>query len=126
MNNNNIGKNIKNYRLLKGWTQDQLANKSGLSKNAIYNYENGKRSPNIKIIYQIADALEIEHDKILDSKESDYLDLEIFNNIYTNNKSYQKDVLIKKLYLESQKLNNNELEAIINIINIFNNKKEED
>ncbi|MFN1845036.1 helix-turn-helix domain-containing protein [Clostridioides difficile] len=42
MDKSNIGKNIKRYRLLNGWTQEELANESGLSKNAIYNYENEK------------------------------------------------------------------------------------
>ncbi|MCC0705065.1 tetratricopeptide repeat protein [Clostridioides sp. ES-S-0049-02] len=69
MSESNIGKNIKKYRLLKGWTQEQLASESGLSKNAIYNYENGKRNPNIKFLSQIADALEIDYENILDYQE---------------------------------------------------------
>ncbi|MGO1042139.1 helix-turn-helix domain-containing protein [Clostridioides difficile] len=66
MENNNIGKNIKKYRLLKGWTQEQLAKESGLSKNAIYNYENEKRIPNIKILTQISNALETDIEKIIE------------------------------------------------------------
>lgn len=55
----NIGENIKTYRKEKGLTQEQLGNLSGLSKNAIYNYENNKRVPNIDTIKQIANALDI-------------------------------------------------------------------
>lgn len=70
MDENNIGKNIKKYRLLKGWTQEQLAKESGLSKNAIYNYENDKRNPNIKFLYQIAEALDVDYENIIDNQEN--------------------------------------------------------
>ncbi|MGX4591241.1 helix-turn-helix domain-containing protein [Clostridioides difficile] len=72
MEDNNIGKNIKKYRLLKGWTQKKLANESGLSKNAIYNYENEKRIPNINNLSKISEALGVNYKTII---KSDYDDL---------------------------------------------------
>ncbi len=54
-----IGEKIKMYRKSKRLTQEQLGELSGLSKNAIYNYENNKRTPNIDIIKKIANALEV-------------------------------------------------------------------
>lgn len=54
-----LGNNIKRHRELKGLTQEELAQKSGLSKNAIWNYENNHREPNIKTIENIAAALEV-------------------------------------------------------------------
>ncbi len=244
MDKSNIGKNIKRYRLLNGWTQEELANESGLSKNAIYNYENEKRIPNMTILKKICDALNINYNDImsedldnskflegislgkdllsenpndafihrflgltysllkeynksieyylksieLDDKsieayvalgdifletneydkavvyynkaiELDYKCIEaytrrefIFNNVpkysllirnsieSSNNVQdseiievrkikhvdIKKDNLLNKLYSKSQKLNNDELEAILNIVNVFNKQKEED
>lgn len=37
-----IAKNIKRYRLEKGWTQQELAEEIGTTKGVILNYENGE------------------------------------------------------------------------------------
>ncbi|CZT61016.1 lipoprotein NlpI [Clostridioides difficile] len=244
MDKSNIGKNIRRYRLLNGWTQEELANESGLSKNAIYNHENEKRIPNMTILKKICDALNInyndimsedldnskflegislgkdllsknpndasihnflgltysllkEYDKSIEhylkSIELDYKSIEtyvalgdvfiemneydkavacynkaielddkcikaytrrefIFNNVSkysllirdtiesSNNVQdseiievekiehfdIEKDNLLNTLYSKSQELNTDELEAIINIVNVFNKQKEED
>lgn len=54
-----IGEKIKKFRKLKGLTQEELANKCGLSKNGLWNYENNKRKPNTEILDRIATALDI-------------------------------------------------------------------
>ncbi|HFL2415223.1 TPA: helix-turn-helix domain-containing protein [Clostridioides difficile] len=81
MDDSNIGKNIKKYRLLKGWTQEQLAKESGLSKNAIYNYENNKRIPNIGNLNKISEALGIDYETII---KSDYIDIVRIRSNYSN------------------------------------------
>ncbi|EGT5086752.1 helix-turn-helix domain-containing protein [Clostridioides difficile] len=53
-----IGENIKILRKSKGLTQKELAEKANISQNAIYNYENGKSTPNAKMLKKLADALE--------------------------------------------------------------------
>ncbi|TQX00379.1 XRE family transcriptional regulator, partial [Clostridioides difficile] len=42
-----IGKNLKKIRKQKELTQIQLAEISGISRNALINYENDKRIPSI-------------------------------------------------------------------------------
>lgn len=54
-----IGKNIKNYRKEKGWSQDELAKKTGMSKISIGNYERGNRCPTVETLQKIADAFEV-------------------------------------------------------------------
>ncbi len=56
----NIGELIRTERKKQGLTQAELATKAGLSKNAIYNYENNKRIPTLAIINAIARALNIK------------------------------------------------------------------
>ena len=60
-----IGERIKIFRKSAGLTQEQLAKNSGLSRNAIYNYENGRRSPDIETLNKIAAALGVTSNELL-------------------------------------------------------------
>ncbi|ASY50127.1 helix-turn-helix domain-containing protein [Clostridium perfringens] len=60
-----ISERIKELRKSKSLTQDELAAKSNLSKNAIWNYENNKRQPNIETLKKIANALDIPVSELL-------------------------------------------------------------
>ena len=55
----NLGKRIKNIRLNKGLTQEQLATRSGLAKSYISLLESGKKIPAIFTLSKIADAFGI-------------------------------------------------------------------
>lgn len=55
----NIGENIKKHRKKNGLTQSQLGEISGISRNAIINYENNKRVPNLDTLKKIASSLKI-------------------------------------------------------------------
>lgn len=50
---------LKAIRISKGLTQKQLAEIIGVSQNAIYNWENGKREPKFDTLRCIADALSV-------------------------------------------------------------------
>lgn len=54
-----IGENIKKYRIEKNLKQSELAERAGISRVAVGNYERGERTPNIDILKKIANALEI-------------------------------------------------------------------
>lgn len=70
-----IGKNLKKIRKQKELTQIQLAEISGISRNALINYENDKRIPSIDTLSKLAKALKIE-------KTIFYFDIE--NEVMTN------------------------------------------
>ncbi|GAA0685566.1 helix-turn-helix transcriptional regulator [Clostridium cadaveris] len=53
----NIGEKIKFYRKNLNLSQEELAKMSGLSRNAIYNYEKGKRQPDFTVLNDISAAL---------------------------------------------------------------------
>ena len=59
-----IGKNIKYYRLMRGISQEALAQQIGLNKMAVSNYEMGKRTPDLATIRKIADALQVTIGKL--------------------------------------------------------------
>lgn len=56
-----VGDNCARLRRAKGWTQEQLAERSGLSQQYLSDLERGKRNPTIVTIYEIAHALEVSH-----------------------------------------------------------------
>ena len=60
-----FGMLIAKYRILKGWTQRELAEKSGLKKNFIGQVERGKINTNIEKVDLIAKSLEISLDDLL-------------------------------------------------------------
>ncbi|MEI3168859.1 MAG: helix-turn-helix transcriptional regulator [Lachnospiraceae bacterium] len=49
---------IKHLRIESAMTQQELADAIGVSQNAIYNWENGKREPNLKTVEKIAKAFQ--------------------------------------------------------------------
>ena len=56
-----VGDNCARIRRAHGWTQEQLAERSGLSQQYISGLERGRRNPTIVTIYEIASALEVSH-----------------------------------------------------------------
>lgn len=56
-----VGANTARIRKAKGWTQELLAERSGLSQQYISGLENGLRNPTILTIYEIATALGVSH-----------------------------------------------------------------
>ncbi|MEO5938319.1 MAG: helix-turn-helix transcriptional regulator [Sphingomonas sp.] len=60
-----VGGNTARIRREKGWTQEQLADRSGLSQQYISGLERGQRNPTILTIYEIAVALDVPHVELL-------------------------------------------------------------
>lgn len=56
-----VGDNCARIRKGRGWTQEELAERSGLSQQYISDLERGKRNPTIVTIYELAQALGVSH-----------------------------------------------------------------
>ncbi|WP_156760518.1 helix-turn-helix domain-containing protein [Microbacterium karelineae] len=54
-----IGSRVRAARQSRGWTLDQLAEASGVSRRMIVNVEKGEASPGIAILLSLSDALGI-------------------------------------------------------------------
>lgn len=52
-----LGQNIKKYRELKGFTQNELAEKVNLSREYIADIERGLKNISLRKLYMIVDAL---------------------------------------------------------------------
>ena len=56
-----IGFNLLKQGRLKGWTQEQLAKKFGVSRSRISKMEHGKENFNIESLFLLAQSLEIDY-----------------------------------------------------------------
>ena len=54
-----IGKNIKHFRIAKALTQDKLSDKLYVTRQTISNYENGKSQPDIDMLTKISEILDV-------------------------------------------------------------------
>jgi transcriptional regulator with XRE-family HTH domain len=57
-----LGNQMREARGNKGWSQELLGEKVGLSRFSINAYENGKGNPEFHVVAEIAAALETEFD----------------------------------------------------------------
>ena len=60
-----IGKNIKDLRVRKNMTQDELAEKLFVTRQTVSNYETGKSRPDIDMLERIAAVLETDIQQLL-------------------------------------------------------------
>ena len=119
MNQEKIGNFIAELRKEKNMTQEQLAEKMGVTDKSISRWENGKTMPNISIINILANELNCTIQKLLNGRKmtkEELLDLrETINNLveYESNQQIKKDKKFNKY---------NMIGAIALVLAVFNNE----
>ena len=83
----NLGLRIKQARKRKKMTQQDLAEKVGISKHAIAKYEQGQREPKLAILTKMIDALDVDFWEIVEET-----DFEIEPVTRENNYKEDKDL----------------------------------
>lgn len=113
-----VGENIKKYRIAKGLTQKQLANKLGLAEITIRQYENKSRTPKLETLKKIALVFNILLSELIGDNWDLYSE-EDYNNFssakieeitmdgqtFTNPEDYQNFLFEKITLTNLQKLN---------------------
>lgn len=66
-----IYKNLKKLRLLRSLTQEEVAQKIGLTRQAISSYESGRTQPSIDLLMKFAEIYEVTLDDILYGKRKE-------------------------------------------------------
>lgn len=56
---------VKNLRLERGWSQQEVADRVGLNKMTISQYENGKRKPSFEMIEALAGIFHVDLNYLL-------------------------------------------------------------
>ena len=97
---NVISDNIKTLRKKLGWSQEFLAEKTGVSAPYITQIEAGKRTPSLDIVEKLAIALGVEYKNLFE------IDASPKN---TNLSNFEKHILETKLISAVSKTIHNEL-----------------
>ena len=67
---NDIGKNIKRFRSDKDITQEQLAERLHVTRQAVSNWENGKTQPDVQTLSALAECFEITVEELIYVKQA--------------------------------------------------------
>lgn len=65
-----VGRNAARIRREKGLTQEELAERSGLSQQYLSGLERGQRNPTVVTLYELAVALGVSHVELVTPDES--------------------------------------------------------
>lgn len=60
-----VGRNFKRLRQMRGLTQEQIEERSGLSQQYLSGLERGNRNPTIVTLFEISLALEVHYLELL-------------------------------------------------------------
>lgn len=91
---NKLGQRIKQLRITKGYSQDDLCDKIGIDPPSLSKFENGKNAPSLPTLIKIIDALEVQPNEVFDYshfKSESELERDLINR-------YRKLTVEKKQY----------------------------
>lgn len=80
---NNIGKNIRNARQEKGFTQEELAERIYVTRNSVSNYETGRSKPDIEMLRSIAEALDTDPNTLIYGEKKTDVHKKLFIHYFT-------------------------------------------
>ena len=84
MHMRDIGKNIRDARVKGGITQDQLAERLHVSRQTISHYETGHTRPDIEILEQIAQALNIPREEVVFAMDAIMDPVSLYEPVYSD------------------------------------------
>lgn len=64
-----VGRNFARLRKEKGLTQEQLEARSGFSQQYLSGLERGQRNPTVITLYELSQALDVDHMKLVEPDE---------------------------------------------------------
>ncbi|BDH82204.1 helix-turn-helix transcriptional regulator [Lactococcus lactis] len=64
-----IENNIKKIRTKNNWTQEEFANKVGISRQAVISIEKGKYTPSLELAFKISKVFEMPITELFIQKE---------------------------------------------------------
>ena len=114
-----LGERLIKLRKARKWTQTDLAEQCGVSRNSIVNWESDKREPKIGDIQKLAEVFQVSpndligNESVIHHTQSDIM--EIPTNIETESLTYWGGML-NKVSQTVERGNTQEINAIIPIV----------
>ncbi len=97
-----IAQKVRSWRLKRGYTQKDLANKVGITNQGIYEYEQGRAAVSLEMLDEIAKVLSISIIDLLPESDEDSEAEEKLSNLIEEYKKIEsrelRDMLIKSLF----------------------------
>lgn len=105
---------FKSLRIREGLTQGEIAEKLGVTRSAVGNWEQGKREPDFETAELIADFFNVDMNVLTGNADKTYYEdiqiKQIASEIYENQE-------LKLLFNAAKELNSDKLHAIIDFVN---------
>ena len=116
-----FGTNLRNLRIKRGLTQQELAKALDLSQASITAYETNFRTPPITVIQTIADYFRVPITELLPiekgSEKSETLN-SIAESLHTNKK-------LQLLFDRARYMDDKDLDAVLAVVNAISREREE-
>ena len=111
--------NLKKLRLERKLSQQKLAEKFGITQQAIFNYENGITEPDIYMLKRFAEFFHTSVDYIIGYAENPatYEDVALFEKLPEDSKELHHLSMYRKLSFDMQ----NHIDAILEGLVVENN-----
>lgn len=123
-----VNEKIRSIRETKGLTQEQVAEKLGISTSVYGDIERGENDPKLSKLQKIAEAFEIELSELVDLTDKGNLNV-TFNTctqkkfyIGSSNTELEKQLLIVELKDKELTLQHREIENLKEIITLLKNQ----
>jgi len=100
-----FGKNLRNQRLKKGFTQEQLGELAKVNYKYIGEIERGEKNPTAVVIYKLSKALGVLVSEILSDKDHPYINEDLLKEVERlfagkGKKDIQKAIRILEVFFE--------------------------
>lgn len=120
-----LGNTIKLNRKKSNLTQEELSKKIGISKNALWNYENNKRTIPVNVLIKLSTELNLPVPELLGFNEEDFknteVDEEIVKSLYSErlNEFFESYLyaLMRSNYGYKRELTSDQLNNLMKIAN---------
>jgi len=115
-----FSENLKEERLRRNWSQDFLAEKLHITRTALSNFENGKRSPKSDLLEAIAEIFNVSIDYLLGREiKPASIERESIAQIIQNEDCVHIILPTPKTDMDADKMK----QTVDNIIEIYRNKQ---
>lgn len=105
-----FGDKIRELRLQRGWTQQEVAERVGLKKSMISMLERNERKPSFEVLEAFADVFNVDLDMLANDRRSQTDELR--DMLKSNHK-------LRMLLSASSKLNESDIEQLIRLAKLM-------
>ena len=107
INMQNFGKNLKQFRSEKGFSQEAFASEIGVHVTNLSKYERSKSIPSLEIAEKMASVLDISLDELVYGRQNEKARIQITDNELLN------------LFNKTQSLNDDQKKTVVDLLSAF-------